>query len=223
MKCGEYTVTLQAASATIPLPERKRFLQAFDRIAAENWHLKPDFWASQPTVLDGDRGLVTVTHQGEIVGCSIYERLIIDGARVLYRFATDIAPAAQGQGLYNAINAAILATEHQRTDAGLLYYSWRTRNPIVWAANARFCQSVVPPILGDETNPALLALACRVAAALYPGVPLEMPSMVMRGVYTEFSLKRTPRHPDPRIDGAFFGNPALADPTNALFSVGLLW
>ena len=103
--------------------------------------------------------------------------------------------------------------------AGILY-GWRTRNPIVWAANAKICEKVTPSLLGDAQDQALQAACVEMCSALYPGKSLEVPSMIMRGTYGHIKHQRQAYHGTAsRVDAAM--SRIIPDSADALFSVGV--
>jgi hypothetical protein len=105
-------------------------------------------------------------------------------------------------------------------DSGILY-GWRTRNPIVWAANARICESVTPSLLGGTQDMALQAACAEMCALLYPGKSLEMPGMIMRGAYGHIKHHRQAYHGAASLVDAAIQR-IIPDSADALFSVGLV-
>ena len=83
--------------------------------------------------------------------------LQISGGLAIYRSGTEVLPAHQGRGLYGFFTSEVLknAGAADQGDGNVLY-GWRTRNPIVWAANAKICEKVTPSLLGDGQD-----LLCR--------------------------------------------------------------
>ncbi|WP_229164035.1 hypothetical protein [Bradyrhizobium altum] len=100
-----------------------------------------------------------------------------------------------------------------------MLYGWRTRNPIVWAANAKICEKVTPSLLDDAQDPALQAACVEMCTSLYPGKPLELPDMIMRGAYGHIKHHRQAyRGTASLVDAAM--SRKIPNSADALFSVG---
>ena len=130
-------------------------------------------------------------------------------------------PAHQGRGLYGLFTSEILKRCRAATqeNAGILY-GWRTRNPIVWAANARICEGVTPALLDDAQDAALQAAGVEMCSLLYPGKSLEIPSMIMRGAYGHIKHHRQAYHGAASLVDAAMQR-MIPDSADALFSVGI--
>jgi len=222
-----YQFTMYARADEVPADRRSAMLAQCDEILGASWHMTGPVWAGRQSVFGENYGIVLVLCEDEPVGFSIYQRLTVDDSRVLYRAGTHFLPAHQDRGLYSRLRDLIISTELYETELGggpPTHYAWRTRNPIVWATNARVCRSVVPSLLDGAVDSRLVELARLVADVLHPHNALEVPSMIMPDAYRTVGLayKAQPRHRDPRIDALFAGNPALADPSAAIFSLGEL-
>ena len=147
-----------------------------------------------------------------------YRKLRIAGRPAVYRSGTEVLPAHQGRGLYG-----FFTTEVLRSSGGGdgLLYGWRTRNPIVWAANARICEKVTPSLLGGPPDAELQAACAGMCALLYPGKRLETPGMIMRGAYGHIKHHRQAYHGAASlVDEAM--QRVIPNPADALFSVGLV-
>ena len=222
-----YELTLYARADEVPPDRRSVMLERCDEILAASWDMTLPVWAGRLSVFSRDFGIVLVLGDGEPVGFSIYRRVTVDRSRVLYRAGTNFLPAHHGHGLYSTLRDLVITTELCEPGLGtapLVYYAWRTRNPIVWESNAKVCTALVPSLLEGGSEPRLLDVARRAAAVLHPQDALEVPSMIMRHAYRTVGLtyKAQPRHRDPRIDALFAGNAELADPSHAIFSLGAL-
>jgi len=139
----------------------------------------------------------------------------------IYRRGTEVLPAHQGRGLYGFFTTEILkaAGVSDNGDADLLY-GWRTRNPIVWAANARICEKVTPSLLGGAHDPALQAACIEMCSLLYPGKALEIPGMIMRGAYGHIKHRRQAyRGSASLVDAAM--QRIIPDSADALLTVGI--
>jgi hypothetical protein len=129
-------------------------------------------------------------------------------------------PAHQGRGLYGFFTSEVLKNAGTADKAeGSVLYGWRTRNPIVWAANAKICEKVTPSLLGDGQDPALQAACIEMCSSLYPDKPLEVPGMIMRGAYGHIKHHRQTYHGTASLVDVAMSR-MIPDPADALFSVG---
>ena len=144
----------------------------------------------------------------------------VAGSPAIYRSGTEVLPAHQGRGLYGFFTSEVLkcSGSADRGDASVLY-GWRTRNPIVWAANAKICEKVTPSLLGDAQDPTLQAACIEMCSSLYPGKPLELPGMIMRGAYGHIKYHRQDYHGMASLVDAAMSR-IIPDSADALFSVG---
>lgn len=223
--CEPYKVTHYPQSPSIPPDRRDALLGRFDEIMDQTWHKHPDryeVWEASffDSFFSHDNGLVLTEYADEIVGFWIYQRLLVRESRVLYSALACILPAHQGKGLRKEMARTTFPYEIARVGSDPLYHAWRTRNPIGWSLLAKMCKSVVPNFTDDDRDPALVELGRLVAKLLYPDLPLEIPSMIMRGAYTLTSFKEEPRHVDPAFNAAFHAS--LANKQDAIFSIGEL-
>ena len=138
----------------------------------------------------------------------------------IYRSGTEVLPAHQGRGLYGFFTSEVLKSSGaaQENDGSVLY-GWRTRNPIVWAANAKICEKVTPSLLGDAQDPALQAACIEMCSSLYPDKPLEVPGMIMRGAYGHIKHHRQAYHGTASLVDAAMSR-MIPNSADALFSVG---
>ena len=144
---------------------------------------------------DSKFSLILVYARSGLVAFSVYRTLRVAGRPAIYRSGTEVLPAHQGRGLYGFFTTEVLksAGAPDNSDAGILY-GWRTRNPIVWAANAKICEGVTPALLDDAQDAALQAAGVEMCSLLYPGKSLEIPSMIMRGAYGHIKHHRQAYH-----------------------------
>ncbi len=137
----------------------------------------------------------------------------------IYRSGTEVLPPHQGRGLYGFFTSQVLRNADAADGDAPILYGWRTRNPIVWAANAKICEKVAPSLLGDAPDPQLQAACIEMCATLYPGKQLEVPGMIMRGAYGHIEHHRQDyRGAASLIDAAM--TRLIPDSADALFSVG---
>jgi len=204
----------------LPQEERGALLRRVDEISDSIWLLEPHYWAKlEESLFARDAGCVLIRHADVMVGYSFYQRLHVDGARVVHRITTSLLPEHQGKGLYTAITGRIIATEQQAAGDEPLYVTLRTSNPISWAANAKWCTVMMPHPDPSKTDMALCELGRQVAQILFPRDPLEIPSMVLRGTYASIAYREPQHHATPEIDRMFFQNPTLSS-QDAFFAIG---
>ena len=218
---ADYAVYSFPDATRVSPAEQRPLMDAMNNMIAVNWQATERIGpASSP--FDRKFSLILVYDASGLVAFSVYRKLRIAGRMAIYRSGTEVLPAHQGRGLYGFFTTEVLKSSGVAGsgDPGILY-GWRTRNPIVWAANARICEKVTPALLSDIPDDALEAACVEMCALLYPGKSLEIPGMIMRGAYGHIRHHRQ----------AYFGRAALVDaamqriipdPADALFSVGLV-
>ena len=216
----DYTVYSFADASQIAPRDRQVVMDAMNAIIAVNWKATEPHWTEASSPFDGRYALILVYDLTGLVAFSVYRVMMIANRLAIYRSGTEVLPAHQGRGLYGFFTSQILgrpdAVAH--ADAGILY-GWRTRNPIVWAANAKICEKVAPSLLGDAPDPDLQAACVEMCAALYPGKALEVPGMIMRGAYGHIKHHRQAyRGTASLVDAAM--SRIIPDSADALFSVG---
>ena len=210
-------------AGTLAPAARQSLLAHFDSITNRIWRKPADvFQRLEPWVFAPAAGLLLGhSHGGELVAFSVYRRIVLDSVLIVHRETTNVIPAVQGRGVWTAF------THRLRLDlapnGGRLHLALRTRNPIIYMANYRVCEAMVPDLFRQgPSDPSLEDLAHRAAERLYPHLDLHRPSMVMPGAYVGTSYREAPRHRDEEINTRFFGAPGLAQPTSALFVLGRL-
>lgn len=201
--------------------ERKPLMDAMNSIIAVNWKAAEPHWTEASSPFDSKFSLILVYASSGLVAFSVYRALRIAGRPAIYRSGTEVLPTHQGRGLYGFFTTEILksADASANSDAGLLY-GWRTRNPIVWAANARICEKIIPSLLGDDPEPALQAACVEMCSLLYPGKALEIPGMIMRGAYGHIEHRRQTYHGSASLVDAAMQR-IIPDSADALFTVGI--
>jgi hypothetical protein len=217
---ADYTTFSFPDASRISQNGRQPLMDAMNGIIAINWKATEPHWTAASSPFDGKYSLILVYDGSELVAFSVYRVLRVAGALAIYRSGTEVLPAYQGRGLYGFFTSEILKSSgaaHQG-EAGILY-GWRTRNPIVWAANAKICEKVTPSLLGDCQDPALQAACIEMCSSLYPGKQLEVPDMIMRGAYGHIKHHRQAyRGTASLVDAAM--SRLIPDSADALFSVG---
>ncbi len=215
---ADYRVYSFPDASRIEHSDRRPVMDAMNGIIAVNWKATEPHWTAASSPFDR-YSLMLVYDGAGLAAFSVYRMLEIAGRRAVYRSGTEVLPSHQGQGLYNFFTTEVL--KHARTLAGggNTLYGWRTRNPIVWAANAKICAKVAPSLLDDDQDPALQAAGVEMCASLYPGKRLELPGMIMRGAYGHIKHHRQAYHGlASQVDAAM--SRIIPDPADALFSVG---
>lgn len=206
-------------AAAYPVHLRETLMKAMNAIIARNWDMAEPHWSASYTPFQPGFGLVLVEAAGSLVAFSVFRRLSLSGRAAVYQAGTEVLPAHQGQGLYAFLVEEMLAAAMRDGASGDLLLGWRTRNPIVWAANARRCAAVAPSLLDAAPGPDLQAAARDLAKVVHPGHALELPAMIMRGVYGHISHR-----PQPYAGVAALVHVAMQrlipDSADALFSVG---
>ena len=204
------------ATRVIPA-EQPPLMDAMNNIIAVNWQATEPHWTPDSSPFDSRFGLILIYDASGLVAFSVYRKLRIAGLPAIYRSGTEVLPPHQGRGLYGFFTTEVLKSTG--TGGGGIFYGWRTRNPIVWAANARICKSVAPALLGGTDDATLQAVCAEMCALLYPGKRFETPGMIMRGAYGHIKHHRQAYHgAASEVDAAM--QRVIPDSADALFSVG---
>jgi hypothetical protein len=217
---ADYAVYSFPDASRISRGEQQPLMDAMNNIIAINWKATEPHWTAAASPFDKKFSLILVYARSGLVAFSVYRRLRISGGPAIYRSGTEVLPAHQGRGLYGFFTTEVLKSSGaaDNGDAGILY-GWRTRNPIVWAANARICEKVVPCLLGDTQDAAMQAACVEMCSLLYPGKSLEIPGMIMRGAYGHIKHHRQAYHGAASLVDAAMSR-IIPDSADALFSVG---
>jgi hypothetical protein len=215
-----YTIYSFPDASQVALSDQQPLMDAMNAIIAVNWKATEPHWTAASSPCDGKYSLILVYDRSGLVAFSVYRVMSIANRLAIYRSGTEVLPAHQGRGLYGFFTSQIL----KRTDTaasvdGAVLYGWRTRNPIVWAANAKICDKVAPSLLGDKADPQLQAACVEMCRALYPGKQLEVPGMIMRGAYGHIQHNRQSYHGTASVIDAAISR-LIPDTADALFSVG---
>ncbi|MBR0795873.1 hypothetical protein JQ615_10765 [Bradyrhizobium jicamae] len=217
---ADYAIYSFPDASRIRSADRQPLMDAMNGIIAVNWQAIEPHWTAASSPFDGKYSLVLAYDSSGLVAFSVYRVLQMSAGPAIYRSGTEVLPAHQGRGLYGFFtNEVLKCSGAAERPAGGVLYGWRTRNPIVWAANAKICEKVTPSLLDDAQDPGLQAACVEMCASLYPGKLLEVPDMIMRGAYGHIR-----HHPQ-----AYHGTASLVDAAmsrkipnsaDALFSVG---
>lgn len=217
---ADYAVYSFPDASRIGSADRQPLMDAMNNIIALNWKATEPHWTEASSPFDSKYGLVLVYDGSGLAAFSVYRVLRVGGSLAIYRSGTEVLPIHQGRGLYGFFTSEVLKCSGAADsgEAGILY-GWRTRNPIVWAANAKICEKVTPSLLGDAQDPALQAACVEMCSSLYPGKQLEVPDMIMRGAYGHIKHRRQAyRGLAVLVDAAMSKMIPLS--ADALFSVG---
>jgi hypothetical protein len=199
--------------------EQRPLMDAMNNIIAVNWQATEPHWTPTSSPFDPKFSLILVYDASGLVAFTVYRKLRIAGRQAIYRSGTEVLPAHQGRGLYGFFATEILRS--LGTADGSIFYGWRTRNPIVWAANARICENVMPALLAGPQDAALQAACVEMCTLLYSGKGIEIPGMIMRGAYGHIKHHRQAYHGAASlVDEAM--QRVIPDPADAMFSVGLV-
>jgi len=215
-----YTIYSFPDASQIAAADQQSLMDAMNSIIAVNWKATEPHWTSASSPYDSKYSLILVYDLSGLIAFSVYRVMNIADRPAIYRSGTEVLPAHQGRGLYGFFTSQILKRigASEAGDATVLY-GWRTRNPIVWAANAKICDKVAPSLLGDKADPELQSAGVEMCAALYPGKQLEVPSMIMRGAYGHIRHNRQTYHGTAAVIDAAISR-LIPDSADALFSVG---
>jgi hypothetical protein len=224
---GKYSVRYLPVASVVPIYERLELASWMDLLTDQIWDKDPQlFHKMQDSLFSDDDGLMIISlnaSNGSIVGFLSFRRLKLDDAHTLFLNFINILPMHHGSGLY-AFLARELIRDH-RTWAGRrpLFYCWRTRNPVMWFANARLCTRIMPDLLDGRVDAELCALAARAARQIYPHNSFDPTTFGMSDSYPEgHGYKRSQHHSLKHLNDRFYNDPALACPNAALFGFGEL-
>jgi hypothetical protein len=215
----DYAVYSFPDASQIEEADRQPIMDAMNSIIAINWKAIEPHWTAASSPFDSKYSIVLVYDHIGLVAFSVYRVMTVAHRLAIYRSGTEVLPAHQGRGLYGFFTSEILKHPALATRNEGILYGWRTRNPIVWAANAKVCEKVAPALLGDAADPELQAACIEMCAALYPGKPLEVPGMIMRGAYGHIKHIRQDYHGAASLVDAAMSR-VIPDSADALFSVG---
>jgi hypothetical protein len=216
----DYAIYSLPNASRVDVSDRQPLMDAMNGIIAVNWQASEPHWTAASSPFDGKYSLVLVYDGSGLVAFSVYRILQMSAGLGIYRSGTEVLPAHQGRGLYGFFTAEVLRCSGATEGAGGgVLYGWRTRNPIVWAANAKICQRVTPSLLDDALDPALQAACVEMCSSLYPGKALEVPDMIMRGAYGHIKHHRQAYHGAASLVDAAMSR-KIPNSADALFSVG---
>jgi hypothetical protein len=215
-----YTIYSCPDASRVAPSDQQQLMDAMNAIIAINWKATEPHWTAASSPCDGKYSLILVYDHSGLVAFSVYRVMSIANRLAIYRSGTEVLPAHQGRGLYGFFTSQILKRADKPASAdGAVLYGWRTRNPIVWAANAKICDRVAPSLLGEKADPELQAAGVEMCQALYPGKQLEVPGMIMRGAYGHIKHNRQSYHGTASVIDAAISR-LIPDTADALFSVG---
>jgi len=217
---ADYAIYSFPDASLVSPGERRPLMDAMNGIIAVNWKATEPHWTAEASPFDRKFSLILVYASSGLVAFSVYRKLRLAAGPAIYRSGTEVLPAHQGRGLYGFFTSEVLRSSGaaDTAESGILY-GWRTRNPIVWAANAKICAKVTPSLLGDAEYPGLQAACVEMCSLLYPGRPLELPTMIMRGAYGHIKHHRQAYHGTASLVDAAMSR-LIPDSADALFSVG---
>jgi hypothetical protein len=215
----DYAIYSFPDASRLAISDRQPLMDAMNGIIAVNWKATEPHWTADASPFDRKYSLILVYDGAALAAFSVYRVLRISGGLAIYRSGTEVLPPHQGRGLYGFFTSEVLKCSGAAEKGKSVLYGWRTRNPIVWAANAKICEKVTPSLLGDAQDSALQAACVEMCALLYPGKPLELPGMIMRGAYGHIKHHRQDYHGTASLVDAAMSR-MIPDAADALFSVG---
>ncbi|MBB2173437.1 hypothetical protein HLH35_15150 [Gluconacetobacter asukensis] len=218
-----YSAAAFADASEVPVARRSEMMEEMNAIIAKNWILYEPHWTSSRTPFEREFGIILLYFHNKIIAFSVYKRFRIGGMLALYRSGSEVLPQHQGRGLYHFLTATsieLTASDLQPEESEILY-AWRTRNPIIWAANSKICSRLVPSLHDGVEDGELQEAATEICGALYPGQILETPAMIMRGCYDHIIHRgQKSRGTVAMIQDVI--EREIPDPRDALFSVGIV-
>ena len=215
----DYAVYSIPDATSVAASDRQPLMDAMNGIIAVNWKASEPHWTADASPFDSKFSLILVFSSSGLAAFSVYRVLNISSGLAIYRSGTEVLPAHQGRGLYGFFTSEVLRCSGAAEKGDSVLYGWRTRNPIVWAANAKICEKVTPSLLEDTQDPALQAACIEMCSSLYPGKLLELPGMIMRGAYGHIKHHRQNYHGAASLVDAAMSR-VIPDTADALFSVG---
>jgi hypothetical protein len=209
-------------ASLVPLSRRAAILADMDRIAASYRKVLVPHWSEEHSPFTKDFGIAFLTLRGTVVGYSAFKRFAFNDGIVVYRAGSEILAEFQGRALYKRLTELVLSSAFRGlAPQSTRYYSWRTRNPIVWASNSRLCTEVAPSLDGRPCSPSLSDACVALAGKLFPGQKIERPTMIMRDIYPHIFFQQPPKlRSDEIINEAFSRN--HLDEADGIFSLGSL-
>jgi hypothetical protein len=209
-------------ASVVPSSRRAVLLDDMDRIAASYRNVSVPHWSEKHSPFTPDFGIALLSLRGTLIGYSAFKRFAFNDGIVVYRAGSEILAEFQGRALYTRLTQLVLSSAFRdATPRSTCYYSWRTRNPIVWASNSRLCTQVAPSLDGTPCSQSLSDVGIALAHKLFPGQKIERPSMIMRDIYPHIFFQRPPKlRSDEMLNEAFSQN-HLGE-ADGIFSVGIL-
>jgi hypothetical protein len=215
-----YTIYSFPDASQIAPADQQPLMDAMNAIIAVNWRATEPHWTAASSPCDRKYSLILVYDPSGLVAFSVYRVMSVANRSAIYRSGTEVLPAHQGRGLYGFFTSQVLRRpDISASEDGAVLYGWRTRNPIVWAANAKICDRVAPSLLGDRADPQLQAAGIEMCQTLYPGKQLEMPGMIMRGAYGHIKHNPQRYHGTASVIDAAISR-LIPNSSDALFSIG---
>src|SRR5450755_2640723 len=135
---AEYATYSFPDASLVSQGERQSLMDAMNNIIAVNWKATEPHWTASSSPFASQYSLILVCGRSGLLAFSVYRMLNVAGHAAVYRSGTEVLPAHQGRGLYGLFTAEILKrTAAANPGKASILYGWRTRNPIVWASNAK--------------------------------------------------------------------------------------
>jgi hypothetical protein len=220
---GQIEIILRGSD--VPEARKDFLLERINGVIATNWQTTKSstWWSRDHSPFQDDYGLALFHLDGEVIAYFIYRQLTLDGIPVFYGAGTAVSSGYQGRGYYQMMHAHALTAALRASGASPreVYCAWRTRNPSVWISNSRFCKSLAPSLWTGQDDPRLQDACVRLAQELYPGCPIETPTMIMHNVFDDLTEIRKPRR-GPTGSMSARLTEMLANPADAIFSVGIV-
>lgn len=209
-------------ASLVPLSRRAAILADMDRIATSYRKVSVAHWSEEHSPFTRDFGIALLLFRDTVVGYSAFKRLAFSDGVVIYRAGSEILAKFQGRALYRRLTRLVLSSSFKDvTSQSRCYYSWRTRNPIVWASNSRLCMQVAPSLDGRPCSPWLSEAGLALAHKLFPQQTIEWPSMIMRNIYPHIFFRHPPRLRSDEVINEAFSKNQLGE-ADGIFALGIL-
>ncbi|WP_441280697.1 hypothetical protein [Tardiphaga sp. 862_B3_N1_1] len=217
---GSYQLDIFRSAIDVPEHCRAGIIDLLNEIISTNWRLDSPWWSASDTPFQDGYGIGLVRLADQIVGFTIWRRLSIDGRPVICRSGIELRPEHQRKGLFGLLLRGVLDTELSAVPAGSeIYYTWRTRNPVAWSANARACRRLLPSLSDGRSDSSLKDIAVQIAGILYPSREVEFPNLIIRNSYPNITYYNQPAYESDRALTETFRR-IVPDTRDAIFTVG---
>jgi hypothetical protein len=219
---GPYQLQVYRSASDIPQHCWGGIIDLLNEIIATNWRSDTPWWSPSDTPFREGYGIAFVRHDVQIVGFTIWRRLVVNDRPTVCRSGIELRPEHQGKGLFGLLLKGVLDAELSSVSEGEeIFYSWRTRNPVAWNAHAKVCTRLLPSLVDGNDDGSLQDVAFQIAKILYPDRALELPNLIIRNSYPNITYHRQPSY---ETNGALTEKfrRLVPDTADAIFTVGTI-